>query len=119
MPKEVDGKIVKETFELPNDMITIDKAGNEIKIKANTILRLGNYYYFPNYVFQGKDGERHLDLTSHISNQIAKINHVRSIENAYGDFSRAVGKAVEVNPMLRYGQKEPEKEKEVGEEPRD
>jgi len=94
-------------------MLQYDKSGNEISVRCNTILRHGRYYYFPNYVVIHGDNQSHFDMTEHISKQIAKVNHTRVMETAYSDYSRALGKAIEVNPLLRYNQKEPEKEREV------
>lgn len=86
---------------------------NEIRIKCVTIHKQGEYYFFPNYVFTINDERVHLDLTQYIGESIAKTNFLVSLEHAYSDMSRVTGRAVEVNPHLRYAQKEPDKEKEL------
>lgn len=115
--KNEDGKIVYEYEPLPKDFIKYDtERGNEIRIKCNTITKQGNYYFFPNYIFVTEDGQKHIDLTDHITQQIAKTNYYVALENGYSDMSRVAGRAVEVNPHLRFKQKEPEKEKQIEEE---
>lgn len=115
--KDKNGNPVFNYQELPKNFIIYDtEKGNEIRISCNTITKQGNYYHFPNYVFATENSERHLDLTEHISSTIAKVNYLVQLENAYGDMSRSMGRAVEVNPYLRIKQKEPEKEKQIDEE---
>lgn len=112
------GNIIFEYSELPSDLINFNdvRNGNEIRIGCNTITKQGSYYYFPNYVFL-KDGTlRHVDLTDHIAANIAKNNYLTQLEHAYSDMSRAAGRAVELNPELRFKQKSPEKEKQIEED---
>jgi hypothetical protein len=105
-----------EVKPLPKSIIEFDMKGKEITIRCNTIQKMGDYYFFPNYVLITPDGEHHLDLTKTIQEDIAKQNFIVTVERAYSDMSRAVGRASELNPWLRYSQKEPEKEKEISED---
>lgn len=110
----VNEKGAKTRYALPEKVVEFHtEHSNEIRIQCSTIQKQGRYYFFPNYVLVAPDGKKHLDLTEHISDSIAKVNFLVSLESAYGDMSKALGRAVEVNPLLRYGQKEPEKEKEI------
>lgn len=106
-----------KSYKLPSDCAVFDERDHELRIKCTSLVRQGNYYLFPSYVFV-KENEKHaIDLTQHIADAIARTNYLVQLETSYADMSRAVGRAVEMSPGLRMVQKEPEKEKEIDEPP--
>lgn len=107
-----DGERVFEKLPPETILWDVDRT-NSIRIKCETTVKQGSYYHFPSYVLVKGSEKKHLDLSEHIADNIARINHVVSLENAYADFSRAMGRASEVNPLLQYAMKEPTKEKEI------
>ena len=117
--KVVKNKNGKEQFEsekLPDELIRFNETANEIKIKCDTIVKHGNYYYFPSYIMYREDKQVHLDLSKEISDNISKVNFHVMLENITADMSRAMGAAVELNPHVRSAQKMPEKEKKIDDE---
>jgi hypothetical protein len=113
-----EGKQILEYKKLPADLITEDvKMGNEIRIKCKTIMKHGNYYYFPSYIIILPNGEQqHINMINDIAHYVAKTNYIMQLETGYSDMSRAMGKAAEINSELRFRQKSPEREKSIDDE---
>jgi hypothetical protein len=96
------------------DMIKYDTIkGNEIRVQCNTITKQGNYYQFPNYVIMTPNGQEHIDLSYELSHFVSKTNFLVALETGFSDMSKAMGRAAELNPHMRYEQKVPEKEKSI------
>lgn len=111
------GNPLFELRQLPEQLDYDVMRGNEIRIRCNTVTKQGNYYRFPNYVLINDKGQQeHIDMTYDLTQFIAKTNFVVTLESGFSDMSRAIGRAAEFNPYLRYKQKEPEKEKNVEED---
>jgi len=112
---KVNGQETIDVIDLP-EMINYDtQKGNEIRIQCNTITKQGNYYQFPNYVLITPNGQEHIDLSHELTHFVSKTNFLVALESGFSDMSKAMGRAAEINPHLRYSQKEPEKEKSLEE----
>lgn len=111
--KNKDGSFNK-VGDFASELIMWDVArDNTIMISCSTVTKQGMYYFVPNYVFIVNGKQAHLDLTVEIAKDISKKNFIVQLESDYSNMSRAMGKAIEINPQLRFDQKKPEKEKTI------